>query len=85
MEAERLVPEGDLPALKALLQRILGSPNNLQQNLRDAAACERAPLAATACCCCHSPLLLPKPAAAAKACCRPSATTDGPTVPAAAA
>lgn len=39
VEAERLVPEGDLPALKALLQRILGSPNNLQQNLRDAAAC----------------------------------------------
>lgn len=39
-EAERLVPEGDLLALQSLLRRILGEPNNLQQNLRDAAACE---------------------------------------------
>jgi hypothetical protein len=35
-----MVPEGDIVALKSLLQRILGQPNNLQQNLRDAAACE---------------------------------------------
>lgn len=39
-EAEQLVPEGDLLALQSLLRRILGEPNNLQQNLRDAAACE---------------------------------------------
>lgn len=35
------MPEGDLLALQSLLRRILGEPNNLQQNLRDAAACER--------------------------------------------
>lgn len=40
-EAEAAVPDGDLRALKALLARILGEPNNLQANLRDAAACER--------------------------------------------
>ncbi|KAL4424061.1 hypothetical protein ABPG75_001362 [Micractinium tetrahymenae] len=39
VEAERLVPEGDLLALQSLLRRILGEPNSLQQNLRDAAAC----------------------------------------------
>ena len=33
--------EGDTVALKAIQQRILGPPNSLQQNLRDAAACER--------------------------------------------
>lgn len=35
------MPEGDLAALKSLLNRVLEQPNNLQQNLRDAAACER--------------------------------------------
>jgi hypothetical protein len=39
-QTEEMVPEGDIVALKSLLQRILGQPNNLQQNLRDAAACE---------------------------------------------
>ncbi|EFN52075.1 hypothetical protein CHLNCDRAFT_139323 [Chlorella variabilis] len=43
-EVEQLVPEGSsVVALRPLLDRILGPPNNLQQNLRDAAACLTTP------------------------------------------
>lgn len=38
IQVEQLVPEGDLLSLKSLLSRILGEPNNLQRNLRDAAS-----------------------------------------------
>lgn len=37
--AEAAAPEGDYGQLKSITARILGSPNNLQENLRSAAAC----------------------------------------------
>jgi hypothetical protein len=39
-EAEKIIPEGDYMSLKAVLARIEGAPNNVQQNLRSAAACK---------------------------------------------
>jgi hypothetical protein len=38
---EEVLPEGNYPELKVLLARILGEPNNVQNNLRDAASRER--------------------------------------------
>jgi hypothetical protein len=42
-EAEKIIPDGDYGRLRAILDRIEGEPNNVQDNLRDAAACEFAP------------------------------------------
>lgn len=39
-EAESVIPEGDYQALKTILARIEGPPNNVQDNLRQAAACK---------------------------------------------
>ena len=39
-EAEDIIPNGDYEALRTVLSRIEGSPNNVQDNLRSAAACK---------------------------------------------
>jgi len=39
-EAQTIIPEGDYEDLRVLLARIEGSPNNVQENLRAAAARE---------------------------------------------
>ena len=39
-EAEQIIPDGDYEALRNVLSRIEGPPNNVQENLRSAAACE---------------------------------------------
>ena len=38
-EAEKVIPEGNYEQLRAVLARIEGPPNNIQENLRSAAAC----------------------------------------------
>jgi hypothetical protein len=48
-EAERIIPEGSYEALRDLLARIQGAPNNIQDNLRSAAACEPPPPPPPAC------------------------------------
>ena len=66
-EAERIIPDGNYEALRALLARIQGAPNNIQDNLRSAAACEPPPRL-PAC----LPACPPRVAAAANAVCNPA-------------
>lgn len=39
-EVETVIPEGDYERLKSILARVEGPPNNVQENLRSAAACK---------------------------------------------
>lgn len=40
VEAEKIIPGGDYEQLRRVLERIEGPPNNVQDNLRKAAACK---------------------------------------------
>jgi hypothetical protein len=40
VEAEKIIPVGDYEQLRRVLERIEGPPNNVQENLRKAAACK---------------------------------------------
>lgn len=40
VEAEKIIPGGDYEQLRRVLERIQGPPNNVQDNLRKAAACK---------------------------------------------